>query len=269
MSLSDDALREAIGRYIWFHSMELRPGIASTGPKTPEILALEAAAFLGPLDLSGRNVLDVGARNGFFSFEALRRGAALVLATDSLTWRHPEYRGRETVELAAAELGLPVKTLELDPLDLDRVSFKVAFDVVLFLGVFYHLIDPIRVVMALRRHTRQVLVLETVHDGLAIERPAMIFYPNRELNEDPTNWWGPNPSAVYWLLRRAGFGRVFYQDHPLHVTGGPLPLRRRGVYHAFVDDVALAALAPEPQAWVDLDAPGALRSLSLGNFGSV
>ena len=269
MSLSDDALREAIGRYIWFHSIELRPGIASSGPKTPEILALEAAAIFGPLDLSGRNVLDIGAWNGFFSFESLRRGAALVLATDSFTWRHPEYRGRETVELAAAELGLPVNTLELDALDLDKVNFKVAFDVVLFLGVFYHLIDPIKVVMALRRHTRQVLVLETVHDALAIERPSMIFYPNSELAQDPSNWWGPNPAAVYWLLRRAGFGRVFYQDNPMHVTGGPLPLRRRGVYHAFVDDAALAAMVPEPRAWVDLDAPGALRSLSLGNFGSV
>ncbi|MFM7416006.1 MAG: class I SAM-dependent methyltransferase, partial [Alphaproteobacteria bacterium] len=261
--MSDDALREAIGRYIWFHSMELRPGIASSGPKSQEILAREAAAFLGPLDLSGRNVLDIGAWNGFFSFESLRRGAALVLATDSVTWKHPEYRGRETLELAAAELGLPVNTLELDALELDRVNFKVTFDVVLFLGVFYHLIDPIRVVMALRRHTRQVLVLETVHDALAIERPSMIFYPNCGWDQDPTNWWGPNPAAVYWLLRRSGFGRVFYQDHPMHVAAGPLPLRRRGVYHAFVDDSALAALASEPQAWVELDAPGALRSLSL------
>ena len=263
MSLSDDALREAIGRYIWFHSISLRPGIASSGPKTPELLALESAAFLGPLDLSGRNVLDVGAWNGFFSFESLRRGAELVLATDSFTWRHPAYRGRETVELAAAELGLPVKTQELDPLDLDKISFKVAFDVVLCLGVFYHLIDPIRVVLALRRHTRQVLVLETVHDALANDRPAMIFYPGSELDKDPTNWWGPNPAAVYGLLRTAGFGRVFYQDHPLHAAGGSDQLRRRGVYHAFVDDAALAAIAPEPQAWLDLDAPGALQSLVL------
>ncbi len=263
MSLSDDALREAIGRYIWFHSISLRPGIASSGPKTPEILALEAAALLGPLDLSGRNVLDVGAWNGFFSFESLRRGAALALATDSFTWKHPEYRGRETVELAAAELGLPVKTLELDALDLDKVSFKVAFDVVLFLGVFYHLIDPIRVVLALRRHTRQVLVLETVHDALAIEQPSMIFYPGNELDQDPTNWWGPNPAAVYGLLRTAGFGRVFYQDHPMHAAGAPLTLRRRGVYHAFVDDAALAAIAPSPPAWLDLDAPGSLSSLIL------
>ncbi|MBM3587625.1 MAG: DUF1698 domain-containing protein [Alphaproteobacteria bacterium] len=227
------------------------------------------SGFSGPLDLSGRNVLDIGAWNGFFSFEALRRGAALVLATDSVTWKYPEYRGRETLELAAAELGLPVNTLELDAPELDRVNFKVTFDVVLSLCMFYHLIDPIKVVLALRRHTRQVLVLETVHDGLAIERPSMIFYPNRELNDDPSNWWGTNPAAMYWLLRRAGFGQVFYQDHPMHAAGAPHLLRQRGVYQAFVDDAALAALAPEPQAWVDLDAPGALRSLSLGNFGSV
>ena len=133
----------------------------------------------------------------------------------------------------------------------------------LFLGVFYHLIDPIRVVLALRRHTRQVLVLETVHDALAIEQPSMIFYPGNELDQDPTNWWGPNPAAVYGLLRTAGFGRVFYQDHPMHAAGAPLTLRRRGVYHAFVDDAALAAIAPSPPAWLDLDAPGSLSSLIL------
>lgn len=263
MSLSDDALREAIGRYIWFHSISLRPGIASSGPKTPEILALEAAAFLGPLDLSGRSVLDVGAWNGFFSFESCRRGATRVLATDSFTWRHPAYRGRETLQLAAAELGLPVKTLELDPPDLERVNFGFAFDVVLFLGVFYHLIDPIRVVMALRRHTRQVLVLETAQDALTNEQPAMIFYPGKELDQDPTNWWGPNPAAVHGLLRKAGFGRVVYQDHPRHAAGAPHPLRRRGVYHAFVDDAALAAITRSPPAWLDLDAPGSLSSLVL------
>jgi tRNA (mo5U34)-methyltransferase len=208
-------------------------------------------------------VLDVGAWNGFFSFESFRRGAARVLATDSFTWRHPAYRGRETLHLAASELGLPVKTLELDPPDLDRVDFGTAFEVVLFLGVFYHLIDPIRAVMALRRHTRQVLVLETVHDALTSDRPAMIFYPGAELAGDPTNWWGPNPAAVYGLLRQAGFGRVFYQDHPLHVAGCPHPLRQRGIYHAFVDEAALADLAPEPRAWLDLDLPGALQSLVL------
>ncbi len=261
MNLSDDALREIIGRYKWFHSMELRPGVASSGPKTPKILAAEAPAFLGPLDLSGRSVLDIGAWNGFFSFEASRRGAARVLATDSFTWRHPAYRGRETLELAAAELGLPVETLELDPPDLDRVDLGGAFDVVLFLGVFYHLIDPIRAVLALRRHTRQVLVLETVHDALTSPQPAMIFYPGAELAGDPSNWWGPNPAAVYGLLRQAGFRRIFYQDHPQHEGGAPHRLRRRGVYHAFVDDAALVAMAPNPPAWLDLDSPGALSSL--------
>lgn len=263
MTLSDAALREAIGSFTWWHSMELRPGIASAGPKTPELLAGEASAFLGPLDLTGLSVLDVCAWNGFFSFEAFRRGAARVLATDSFTWNHPVYRGRETVELAAAALGLPVETRELDPPDLDRVDLGGAFDVVLFFGVFYHLLDPIRAVMALRRHARQVLVLETVHDALSSERPAMIFYPGAELDGDPTNWWGPNPAAVHGLLRQAGFARVFYQDHPLHAAGSAFPLRRRGVYHAFVDAAALAALAPRPAAWLDLDAPGVLRSLVL------
>ena len=259
MSLDDAALRDAIARTAWFHSMELRPGIVTPGAKSEALLAAEANAILGPLDLTGRSVLDVGAWNGFFSFAAKRRGAARVLATDSFTWRHPAYRGRETLELARDELGLDVETRELDPTELDTAPIG-SFDVTLFLGVFYHLIDPIRAIQALRRITRLVLVIETHQDALWLRRPTMIFYPGAELDNDPTNWWGPNPALMSGLLRSAGFARVFYQDHPMAGPGGPYPLRRRGIYHAFADDAALSA-APAPAAWIDLATPDALQGL--------
>ena len=82
------------------------------------------------------------------------------------------------------------------------------FDVVLFLGVLYHLRDPLLALERVASVARDLLVLETVVDMVGFGRPAAAFYPDRELNGDPTNWWGPNIPAVHGMLRCSGFDRV-------------------------------------------------------------
>ena len=257
--MDDDALRRAIARHAWFHSIPLRPGIVTPGGKPLGQLEAECHALLGPLDLTGRSVLDIGAWNGFFSLAAKRRGAARVTAVDRYTWQHPDYLGRQTLELCRRELGLEIEMRELDaedlPADLGR------FEVVLFLGIFYHLVDPLSVLAAVASMTERVLVIETHQDALSEARPAMIHYPDRELDGDPSNWWGPNPEAVYQLLRQHGFGPIYYQDHPLCAPAGPWPLRRRGMYHAFrgvPDDLVVGS-----PAWLDMADPTVRQALVL------
>jgi tRNA (mo5U34)-methyltransferase len=113
------------------------------------------------------------------------------------------------------------------------------FDVVLFLGVFYHLVDPVRALQNLAAVTNEVAVVETHLDLRAMDRPAMVFYPGTELNDDPTNWWGPNRQCVEALLKVVGFERVVYQPHPL--VGDA-----RGVFHAYKKSPTSAAL----NAWM-------------------
>jgi hypothetical protein len=72
--------------YYWFHSIELANGVVTPGIKSLDALRAEADAIFGPLDLRGKSVLDIGAWNGYFSFEAKRRQAARVLATDHYCW---------------------------------------------------------------------------------------------------------------------------------------------------------------------------------------
>src|SRR5262249_17971772 len=119
------------------------------------------------------------------------------------------------------------------------------FDVVLFLGVFYHLFDAPTLTRQISRCATDLLILETHQDALSLDRPAMIFYPGAILNGDETNWWGPNPHAVYELLKEIGFPRIFYQDHPLYG-------RHRGIYHAFRSDKAMARIISGPKEWRDL-----------------
>jgi len=250
--LSDDDLRARMKQFHWWHSMALRPGVTTFGGKPELLLAQEEQAFLGPFDLTGRSVIDIGAWNGFFSFAAKRRGAGRVLATDSYTWNHSAFRGREAFELARDELGLDVEGLELDPTEIDE---KVGlFDVVLFIGVFYHLYDPIDALQRLRGITRQLLLVETHQDLMENPNPGMVFYPGDILNHDATNWWGPNPALMLHLLLQLGFTRVFYRDHP---TLG----RARGTYAAFTPEVEAGLIQQLGPPWLDLDVPGAVEAL--------
>jgi tRNA (mo5U34)-methyltransferase len=82
------------------------------------------------------------------------------------------------------------------------------FDLTLFLGVLYHLRDPVLALERVASITRNMLILETHVDFLGARRPAGAFYPGTELRGDPTNWWGLNPAAVEAMLRVVGFSRV-------------------------------------------------------------
>jgi tRNA (mo5U34)-methyltransferase len=217
-------LSAQVQRYFWFHSIDLGNGVVTPGKKSPKVLRAEADAIFGPLDLRGKSVLDIGAWNGYFSFEAKRRHAQRVLATDHHCWT-PEINGRATFDLARTALKLDIESLDIDVPDLAPATVG-QFDVVLFLGVFYHLVDPIRALQNLAAVTKDVAIVESHLDLRGLERPAMVFYPGTELNDDPTNWWGPNRQCMEALLTLVGFRRVVYAPHPL--VGGA-----RGIFHAY------------------------------------
>jgi tRNA (mo5U34)-methyltransferase len=202
-------LRAEVARVKWFHSIELAPGLVTPG------LADTAAQVprLHLPDLRGKTVLDVGAWDGFFSFEAERRGASRVVAVDTFSWQaRGDATGKAGFELARRALGSSVEDLEVDVLDISHETVG-QFDVVLFLGVLYHLKHPFLALEKLRAVTRELLVLETHVDLLGLRRPAMAFYPGFELNDDWSNWWGPNPAAVTGMLEQAGFSHAG-QVHP-------------------------------------------------------
>jgi tRNA (mo5U34)-methyltransferase len=92
--------------------------------------------------------------------------------------------------------------LELDPERLGR------FDLVLLLGVLYHMRHPLLALERVASVTGRQLILETAVDCTWTRRPAAAFYPGHALGLDPTNWWGPNPEAVVGMLQAVGFSRV-------------------------------------------------------------
>jgi tRNA (mo5U34)-methyltransferase len=209
-------LRAEAARVTWFHSIELAPGLVTPGLADTR----EQLARLHLPDLSGKTVLDVGAWDGFFSFEAERRGAARVVAVDTFSWQaRGDHTGKAGFELARRALGSSVEDVEVEVLDISPETVGGTFDVVLFLGVLYHMRHPLLAIEKLRSVTRELLILETHVDLMGTRRPAMAFYPGFELDGDWTNWWGPNPAAVRGMLEQSGFEAV-RQVHPRSALPG-------------------------------------------------
>jgi tRNA (mo5U34)-methyltransferase len=208
----------------WWHSIELAGGTRIESPhKTFEILGCEFDACFGDVNLAGRSVLDIGAWNGAFSFEAKRRGAARVLAADHFVWTNHGGVGLQQFLYARRNLApdIEYRLIDIPDVSLDTVG---QFDVALLLGVFYHLVEPISILQRMRRIVKELLIVETHLDLQDLPYPAMRFYPGSELLNDPTNWWGPNRPCVEGLLNAAGFKDVRFQHHPLR--------NNRGVFHA-------------------------------------
>jgi tRNA (mo5U34)-methyltransferase len=203
--MNRDELQRRADAIRWFHTIDLGHGVITRGIDATQQQRLSGLQL--PQALSGQSVLDIGAWDGFFSFECERRGATRVLATDFYSWRGSGWGTKAGFELARNALSSNVEDMDIDVMDLspERVG---TFDIVLFLGVLYHLRHPLLALERVASVTRGTLILETVVDLVGFQRPALAFYPERELNNDPTNWWGPNPAAVSAMLQAVGFHSV-------------------------------------------------------------
>jgi tRNA (mo5U34)-methyltransferase len=202
----------------WFHNIEL--GGVWTAPDHflgdyPGSVWRAIGAAL-PQDLSGRSVLDVGCNAGFFSLEMKRRGAARVVAVDL----DPRYLAQ--ARLAAEVSGLAIDLRELSVYDVAALGER--FDVVLFMGVLYHLRHPLLALDLLRAHVaKDLVVFQSMLRGSEGRFPAAPDYPftEREVFDHPTwprlhfvehryaadetNWWIPNRACAEAMLRSAGF----------------------------------------------------------------
>lgn len=190
----------------WYHSIPLPGAIVTPGvqdsPRIVERLGL-------PSSFAGRSVLDIGAFDGFYSFYCAQRGADRVLATDCHAWLDPAW-GRDGFPLARGALGLEdqVDEMVVDVMALSPEKVGNRFDIVLFLGVLYHLRDPITALERAASVCTELLVLETETALNWLPFGAGRVYVDDDLNNDASNWYAYNVPTLKRLLRRVGFSRV-------------------------------------------------------------
>ncbi len=192
--------------------MDLGDGEVTQGHKTAERLRREAdVAFHHGVE--GKSVLDIGAWDGFFSFEAERRGAARVLATDFYVWGGAANH-KPAFDYARARLGSKVESEVVDLFDLSP-SRHGQFDTVLFLGVLYHLKNPLGGLELAASLARETLVVETHVSLLNVIAPAMRYHLGAELSNDPSNFWSPNIPCLHNMLVGIGFSRIEFMPSPV------------------------------------------------------
>ncbi|MFA6250166.1 MAG: class I SAM-dependent methyltransferase [Candidatus Shapirobacteria bacterium] len=209
----------------WYHQITLTPGVVTPGVNdSAQVLKLLNI----PKNCRGLKVLDLGARDGFFSFELEKRGAQ-VLAVD--------YVPANSTGFDVAKKYLKSKTVQYRQDNIYNITPQKygTFDIVLFLGLLYHLPDPIRALKIVRSVTKKSLYIETqgiensflLPDGsfaqlsavapVLSSTPIMQFYPKKTLNNDPSNYWAPNMACLVAMLEETNF-KVVSQK----VNGGRL-----------------------------------------------
>jgi len=203
-------LSQALARTGWYHSFELPGGQTIEGCVSLEELKRRLAGMPIPPDLAGKRVLDIGAWDGWFSFEMERRGAE-VLAIDCVEVK----RFRQVHEQLRSRVDYRVVDLyDLSPATAGR------FDVVLFLSVLYHLRHPLLALEKVCALTSGVAIISSFitddtrrdRDELLREIPRLEFYETDELGGQLDNWCGPNLACLTAMCRAAGFARVQILD---------------------------------------------------------
>ncbi|MBZ9846919.1 TIGR04290 family methyltransferase [Mesorhizobium sp. CA14] len=213
----------------WFHNMELA-GV-QTAPDhflgNYPLVKWRKFAHAIPADLSGKSVLDIGCNAGFYSIEMKRRGADRVLGIDFDAGYLSQAR------FAAEVADCDIEFRELSVYDVGALG--ETFDIVLFMGVLYHLRHPLLALDLIRQHVaRDVMIFQSMQRGssevFALEQnydfwtqdlfdrpefPKLHFIEHRYA-DDPTNWWIPNRGCIEAMLRSAGFEILMHPEDEVY-----------------------------------------------------
>lgn len=214
----------------WFHNMDV--GGVQTAPDhflgDYPSFKWRMFAHAVPQDLHGRTVLDVGCNAGFYSIEMKRRGADRVVAIDS------DDRYLAQARFASEVAGVDIEFRNLSVYQVADLNER--FDLVIFMGVLYHLRHPLLALDLLHDHAvRDTLIFQSLLRGstevAAVEEdypfseesifnrpeyPRMHFVEHR-YSQDPTNWWIPNRACVEAMLRSSGFQIVAHPEAEVYI----------------------------------------------------
>lgn len=203
----------------WFHNIHL-PGGQQTAPDHfigdfPSFKWEKIKKSI-PEDLSGWKVLDIGCNAGFYSIELAKRGAEVVgIDLDDHYLKQAEW--------VADQFGLDDRITYKKMQVYDLAHSDEKFDMVWFMGVFYHLRYPMLALDIISQKVKKTLVFQTLSmpgveemdlpEDIEFNKreamhekayPKLAFIENK-LAGDPTNWWAPNHQGIISMLRSCGF----------------------------------------------------------------
>ena len=214
----------------WFQRIEVLPGVFSPGWGDPVV---EKLPYFGlPQDLTNKRVLDIGCAEGFFSFEAERRGAREVIGIDSF----PDSVRRFNITKVARQSSATAFLMNVYDLEPKRLG---TFDTVLFYGVFYHLKHPQYALERIRSVCTGDLLFQThICEEPAVKgTPWARYFPHGMMSGaqselyDPTIFWLFNSACCLAMLDHVGFTdlKIISNDPNPFVVSGRSPECSPGV----------------------------------------
>ncbi|MBL8231895.1 MAG: DUF1698 domain-containing protein [Bryobacterales bacterium] len=192
-------LMDELAQKGFYHSIPLPDGKVLEGIIPLDVLRSRAAEFPIPERLDGKRILDIGTWDGFFAFEMERRGADVVAIDNTEVENFSMAR-----ELLGAKAEYRVQDVyELTP---ERNGY---FDIVIFMGVLYHLKHPLLGLERVCDVTKELAIVESfvTNETMTQDPPSMEFYETTELLGQADNWCGPNIQCLLAMCRAAGFAR--------------------------------------------------------------
>ena len=230
-SMTKEEIQENIQKLgKWFHNIDLH-GI-KTAPDHflgdyPSV-KFKGFAHTIPADLSGKTVLDIGCNAGFYSIEMKRRGAARVMGIDS------DERYLAQARFAAQVLDAEIEFHNMSVYDIGKLG--ETFDVVIFMGVLYHLRHPLLaldllydtvvkdmlIFQSMQRGSNDVAELKSDYDfweESIFEKPdfPQLYFIEHRYSHDPTNWWIPNRACMEAMLRSSGFEITEHPEKEVYI----------------------------------------------------
>ena len=213
------AILERVHSLDWVHSIDLGDGIITPAKCNWHTQSRLITRAFDCTDFQDKKVLDIGCWDGLWSFEAERRGAREVYATDYVSQRHS--RQQPTFEVARDILRSGAKYFpQVSVFDVSQLGVH-DFDIVLFCGVFYHLRDPLLAFARLRQVMKEGAVLIVEGDAIYNRDDASAeFFYHQWHNRDASNWWVPTIPCLRQWLESSFFGDLIeIRDEPAEPSG--------------------------------------------------
>jgi tRNA (mo5U34)-methyltransferase len=193
--MTESEAKEIVARRpFWYHRFEIFPGVMTPGVYDPSgtLSMLDL-----PVDMHGMRVLEIGPADGYFTKELTARGAE-VTAVD---YAMRDFYGFGDMERCS---GRQFQFHNVNIFEIARLGLQ-PFDVVLCLGVLYHLPDPCRALWSIRPLVGRQLILETLVSRKHDDEPFAEYLPASSCNNDDTNFWAPNPLCCKLMLGDAAY----------------------------------------------------------------
>ena len=206
----------------WFHSIKLSENIITPGLANYE-KSVKLSEIVFSKGVNNKSLLDIGTWDGFFSFEAEKNGAQ-VLSTDHYCWNEgPGWGTKAGFDFCHKILKSKIKSQSIDVPSLSPKTVG-RFDVVLLLGVLYHLRDPYTVLEQIYDIAREYVVIETVITEVNSEKPIMEFFKSGD-GKGNDNYFAVNIKYLEKALKHVGFKELNF------TINNPYP--NRCTVHAF------------------------------------